>query len=39
MITVKALYDLKSSGATWRNLLSSSIKDLGFIGSKANPDI
>ena len=39
MIIVKALYGLKSSGAAWRNLLSSSIKALEFTSSKADPDL
>ena len=39
MIIVKSLYGLKLSGAAWRNLLSSSIKDLGFASSKADPDL
>ena len=39
MITVKALYGLKLSGAAWSNLLSSSIKDLGFTSSKAGPGL
>ena len=37
MIIVNALYGLKSSGAAWGNLLSSSIKQMGFASSKANP--
>ena len=39
MIIVKALYGLKSSGTAWRNLLSSSIKQICFTSSKADPDL
>ena len=39
MIIVKALYGLKSSVAAWRNLLSSSIIELGFTSLKADPDL
>ena len=39
LIVSKALYGLKSSGAAWRNHLSSSIQDMGFTSSRGDPDL
>ena len=39
LIIHKALYGLKSSGAAWRQHLSSSIKSLGFKSPRGNPDL
>jgi hypothetical protein len=39
MIVTKALYGLKSSGAAWRALFASTLIDLGFKGSYADPDV
>ena len=39
LIIHKALYGLKSSGAAWRQHLSSSIKSLGFQSSRGDPDL
>ena len=39
-IVERALYGLKSSGASWRNMLSETImNDLGFEPTKADPDV
>ena len=34
----RALYGLKSSGASWRLMLSQTLLDLGFVGTRADPD-
>ena len=39
MIIERALYGLKSSGAAWRQMLSDSIKKMGFASSKGDPDL
>jgi hypothetical protein len=39
MIVKKALYGLKSSGAAWRALFASTLIDLGFKRSYADPDV
>jgi hypothetical protein len=39
MIIKKALYGLKSSGATWRALFVMTLTDLGYTSTKANPDV
>ena len=39
LIVVKALYGLKSSGAAFRSLLAETLRDLGYIPSKADPDV
>jgi hypothetical protein len=38
MIIKKALYGLKSSGAAWRAMFASSLDDMGFRNSYADPD-
>jgi hypothetical protein len=38
-IIVRALYSLKSSGARWRDHLAAILKEIGFISSKADPDV
>jgi len=38
-VIVKALYGLKSSGAAWHNMLSSTLHDLGFKSSLADADV
>ena len=35
----KALYGLKTSGAAWRALLASSLMELGYKSTKADPDV
>ena len=39
MIIERALYGLKSSGTAWQQMLSDSIKKMGFTRSKGNPDL
>jgi Reverse transcriptase (RNA-dependent DNA polymerase) len=39
MIIKRALYGLKSSGAAWRNMLATSLTDLGYTSSLADPDV
>jgi hypothetical protein len=36
---VKALYGLKSSGAAWRAMFNTSIIEMGFIPTVADPDV
>jgi len=38
-IIVRALYGLKSSGARWRDHMAAILRELGFISSKADPDV
>ena len=35
---VRALYGLKTSGASWRNMLAQTIRDMGFLPTRADPD-
>ena len=35
----RALYGLKTSGASFRSLLSSNLRDLGYVASQADPDV
>ncbi len=35
----KALYGLKSSGASWRAMFASTLSDMGYISSKGDPDL
>ena len=39
LIVKKALYGLKSSGAAWRKHLAESIKGLGFVSTRGDPDV
>ena len=39
LIIRKALYGLRSSGARWHDKLSDCLRELGFLPSKAEPDI
>ena len=39
MILVRALYGLKSSGASFRVLLAETLYDIGYTPSKADPDV
>jgi hypothetical protein len=38
LVITRALYGLKSSGASWRIMLSQSLLDMGFVGTRADPD-
>ncbi|EEC42861.1 predicted protein [Phaeodactylum tricornutum CCAP 1055/1] len=39
VIIAKALYGLKSSGAAWHSHLAQSLRTMGFVSSKADPDM
>jgi hypothetical protein len=39
LIIVRALYGLKSAGASWRAALAKVLAGLGFESTKANPDV
>jgi hypothetical protein len=39
MIVKRALYGLKSSGAAWRAMFASSLGDMGFKSTYADPDV
>ena len=39
MLVVCALYGLKSSGTAWRKMLSQTFRDIGYVSSKADPDV
>ncbi len=39
MIIKKALYGLKSSGASWRNMISQTMHDAGYRNTFADPDV
>ena len=39
MVIKKALYGLKTSGATFRALLAERLREIGFSPSKADPDV
>jgi hypothetical protein len=39
LIVVRALYGLKSSGASWRSLLADVLSCLGYESTKADPDV
>ena len=36
---VKALYGLKSSGARWHEHMAQTLRDMGYISCKADPDV
>jgi Reverse transcriptase (RNA-dependent DNA polymerase) len=39
LIIVKALYGLRSSGARWHELLADTLREMGFIPCKSDPDV
>jgi hypothetical protein len=39
VLIVRALYGLKSSGARWRDHISGTLRDGGFMSCKADPDV
>ena len=39
ILVVRELYGLKSSGADWRQMLSQTLRDIGYVSSKADPDV
>ena len=38
-VICRALYGLKTSGASWRQHLANEIRNLGFINTKGDPDV
>lgn len=38
-VLVRALYGLKSAGASWRTTLANVLRDLGYESTKADPDV
>jgi len=38
-VVVRALYGLKSAGASWRAALAQALRDLGFTSTTADPDV
>jgi hypothetical protein len=39
LIVVRALYGLKSAGASWSATLAQALRDLGFVSTTADPDV
>ena len=39
MLVVRAIYGLKSSGAAWRQMLAHTLKYLGYVPYKADPNV
>ena len=39
MLVVRSLYCLKSSITSWRQMLDQTLRDLGYVSSKADPDV
>jgi hypothetical protein len=39
LIVTRALYGLKSSGAAWRAEFAGTLRDMGFVSTKADPDV
>jgi hypothetical protein len=39
MVVVRALYGLKSSGASWRAMLAQSLNDMEYKSTRADPDV
>jgi hypothetical protein len=38
-VVVRALYGLKSAGASWRVTLAQALRDIGFVSTIADPDV
>ena len=38
-VVVRSLYGLKSAGAAFRSSLAQILQDIGYVSSKANPDV
>jgi hypothetical protein len=38
-VVVRAMYGLKSAGASWRVTLAQALRDIGFISTIADPDV
>jgi hypothetical protein len=39
LVVVRALYGLKSSGASWRQMMANTLIDMGFEESRGDPDV
>jgi hypothetical protein len=39
LVITRALYGLKSSGASWRAMLAQTLRDIGFEDTRADPDV
>ena len=39
LVITRTLYGLKSSGASWRNMLAGTLEDFGFTSTVADPDV
>jgi hypothetical protein len=39
LVIIRALYGLKSSGASWRSMLAQSLRDMQFENTIADPDV
>ena len=39
LVMVRAIYGLKSSGASWRSTLAKTIEDMGYTNTTADPDV
>ena len=39
MLVVRALYGLNSSGTAWRQMLAQTLRDLGYVSFKDDPDV
>ena len=39
MLVVLTIYGLKSSGTAWRQMLANTLRDIGYVSSKADPDV
>jgi hypothetical protein len=39
VLIVYAIYGLKSSGARWRDHMAATLREAGYVGSKADPDV
>ena len=39
LVITRALYGLKSSGTSWRNMLAGTLEDFGFTSTVADPDV
>jgi hypothetical protein len=39
LVITRALYGLRSSGASWRSMLAETIRNLGFESTRADPDV
>ena len=39
MVLVRALYGLKASGASWREMFADTLLSMNFIPTQADPDV